>query len=169
MPIVHCPVPEPPAGSRQPVSFATEPWFTAAQEVCLVDADALLAGSATWFSHEVHEIGSPPDWFLDPNSGNRFPDGSQHWSLCKPFSSSDIKRCWELSRFGWAPLLARAWRFTGDSLPRWPPQVEPELVPIDPVNGGGNWLRTGSVDEAAPRSAGLAAQRCSGFSTQCQA
>ena len=37
-----------------------------------------------------------------------------HWSRCNPFAGSDIKRCWELSRWGWAPLFARAWCLTGD-------------------------------------------------------
>ena len=45
-----------------PVPFASQPWFVASREACL-DAEALLAGRATWFSHEAHEVGSPPDWF----------------------------------------------------------------------------------------------------------
>ena len=101
----------------------------------------MLAGRATWFSHEAHEVGSPPDWFLDPASGQRFPDGRQHWSRCKPFAAADIKRCWELSRWGWAPLLARAWRFSGDSryleaLNAW----SRSWCQANPVNGGSNWL-----------------------------
>ena len=66
----------------------------------------LLAGTATWFSHESHRVGSPPDWFLDPLPA--LSDGAQHWSRCRPFSGVDIKRCWELSRWGWAPLLIRS-------------------------------------------------------------
>ena len=141
LPIDRCPVPEALAGCRQPVPFASEPWFVASREACLAAADALLAGRATWFSHVAHEIGSPPDWFLDPVSGQRFQDGSQHWSRCKPFAGADIKRCWELSRWGWAPLLARAWRLSGDSryrdgLNAW----SQSWCHANPVNGGSNWL-----------------------------
>jgi hypothetical protein len=139
--IDRCPVPEALAGLRQPVPFASEPWFAASCEACLVGADALLGGCATWFSHEAHEIGSPPNWFLDPASGQHFADGSQHWSRCKPFAAADIKRCWELSRWGWAPLLARAWRLSGDSryrdgLNAW----SRSWCHANPVNGGSNWL-----------------------------
>ena len=141
LPIDRCPLPEALEGCRQPVSFASEPWFAASREACLAGADALLAGYATWFSHEAHEIGSPPDWFLDPASDQRFPDGSQHWSGCKPFAAADIKRCWELSRWGWALLLARAWRLSGDSryrdgLNAW----SRSWCQANPVNGGSNWL-----------------------------
>lgn len=141
LPIDPCPVPEALAGRRQPVSFAHEPWFAASREACLANANALLAGRATWFSQEAHEVGSPPDWFLDPASGQYFQDGSQHWSRCIPFAGADIKRCWELSRWGWAPLLARAWCLSGDSryrdgLNAW----SESWCQANPVNGGSNWL-----------------------------
>ena len=141
LPVRRCPVPEALSGCRKHVLFISEPWFVASREACLAGADALLAGRATWFSNEEHEIGSPPDWFLDPASGQRFPDGSEHWSRCKPFAATDVKRCWELSRWGWAPLLARAWRFTGDScyldgLNTW----TQSWCQANPVHGGLNWL-----------------------------
>ncbi len=141
LPIDRCPVPEALAGCRQPVSFTSERWFVSSREACLAGADALVAGRATWFSHEAHEIGSPPDWFLDPASGQHFPDGSQHWSRCNPFGAADIKRCWELSRWGWAPLLARAWRFSGDA--RYSDGLNAWIQSwchFNPVNGGCNWL-----------------------------
>ena len=84
LPVGRCPVPEALSGCRKHVPFISEPWFVASRESCLAGADALLAGRATWFSNEEHEIGSPPDWFFDPASGQRFPDGSEHWSRCKP-------------------------------------------------------------------------------------
>ena len=141
LPINHCPAPEALAGCRQPVQFSPEPWFLVSQEACLASANALLAGRATWFSHEVHNIGTPPDWFLDPASGQRFSDGRQHWSRCKTFAGGDIKRCWELSRWGWASLLARAWRLSGDSRYRDGLNfLSRSWCRANPVNGGSNWL-----------------------------
>ena len=49
-----CPVPEVLPGHKQPVPFVYESWFVASQEACLVVADALLAGRATWFSGEAY-------------------------------------------------------------------------------------------------------------------
>jgi hypothetical protein len=61
--------------------------------------------------------------------------------MSKTFTGSDIKRCWELSRWGWAPLLARAWRFSGDGryrdgLNAW----SQSWCQANPVNAGTNWL-----------------------------
>ena len=128
-----CPIPEQLNGKVQPAPISSDD--------CLAAADALLAGTATWFSHESHAVGSPPDWFLDPSSGQRFPGGAQHWSRCRPFAGADIKRCWELSRWGWAPLLIRAWRLSGDHRYRdvfnsWCQS----WCQANPVNGGSNWL-----------------------------
>ena len=141
LPITPCPVPEALWGDGQPAPMFLELWSEEARARCLRAADALLGGSATWFSHERHAVGSPPDWFLDPSSGKRFPDRAQHWSLCQPFAGADIKRCWELSRWGWAPLLARAWRFSGDGryrvgLKAW---IQ-SWCQANPVNADSNWL-----------------------------
>jgi hypothetical protein len=133
LPIIPCPIPERLIGQPHPAPISAD--------VCLASADALLAGTATWFSHQCHAVGTPPDWFLDPASGQRFPDGTQHWSRCRPFAGVDIKCCWELSRWGWAPLMIRAWRLTDDHRYRdgfnslclsW--------CQSNPVNGGCNWL-----------------------------
>ena len=141
LPHVPCPIPEQENGEPQLAQFSSDVWTVASRIRCLDAADSLLAGQAIWFSHEIHPVGSPPDWFLDPVSGQRFPDGSQHWSRCRPFSGSDIKRCWELSRWSWAPLLIRAWHLSGDHRYRdgfnnwchsW--------CEANPVNGGSNWL-----------------------------
>ena len=136
-----CPIPEPLNGQPQPASFSTVGWSATALDDCLAAADVLLSGTATWFSHESHAVGSPPDWFLDPFSGQRFPDGAQHWSRCRPFSGADIKRCWELSRWAWAPLLIRAWRLSGDHryLDGFNNWCQSWCL-VNPVNSGSNWL-----------------------------
>lgn len=102
-------------------------------------AESLLAGKFEYFSCISKEIGNPLDWFLDPFSGGRLSQGG-HWSSLDEFSSGDIKNVWEASRFEWAPLLARAWRLTGDfryteALNRW----LLDWVARNPVNAGSNW------------------------------
>ncbi len=136
-----CPIPEPLNGEPHLSPLPDHAWLASSRERCLAAADALLAGKATWFSHEIHAVVSPPDWFLDPASGQRFPDGLQHWSRCRPFVGVDIKRCWELSRWCWAPLLIRAWRLSGDHRYRdafncWCQS----WCQANPVNGGSNWF-----------------------------
>lgn len=141
LPIEPCPVPEPLLADLQPTLMASQPWAAAAHECCLESAEALLGGTSSWFGQEQHSVGAPPDWFLDPASGQRFADGGQHWSRCSAFAGADIKRCWELSRWAWAPLFARAWRLSGDGrfldgLNAW----TQSWCQANPVNGGSNWL-----------------------------
>ena len=141
LPIAPCPVPEALTADVQPTPIAWQPWASAAHQCCLESAEVLLGGTATWFGQEQHSVGSPPDWFLDPASGQRFADGGQHWSRCNAFAGADIKRCWELSRWAWAPLFSRAWRLSGDGrfrdgLNAW----SQSWCQANPVNGGSNWL-----------------------------
>ena len=107
--------------------------------VLLERAEALLLGNMCYFSDEMKQVGSPPDWFLDPFSGNRLSPGG-HWSKLNEFSVADIKTVWEASRFEWVPLLARAWRVSGDSryidtLNQW----LHDWVVRNPANAGPNW------------------------------
>ena len=141
LPLGLCPIPEPLSGQPQPIPFSGDSWLETSHDVCLAAADALLAGTAIWFSHESYAVGSPPDWFLDPSSGQRFQNGLQHWTRCRPFAGADVKRCWELSRWGWAQLLIRAWRITGN--PRYRVGFNSwseSWCTANPVNGGYNWL-----------------------------
>ena len=82
----------------------------------IVAADDLLAGHMDWFGRHRIAITTPPDWFLDPFNGNRV-DAAAHWSQIPDFDAAraDIKCIWEPSRFGWALVLARAYRLTGES------------------------------------------------------
>ncbi|MDA7490968.1 heparinase II/III family protein [Synechococcus sp. AH-707-M23] len=141
LPLSLCPIPERLNNQLQPAPFSADGWSATSRARCLAAADALLAGTATWFRHDRHAVGSPPDWFLDPASGQRFPEGTQHWSRCQPFAGADIKLCWELSRWSWAPLLIRALRLSGDCCYRdgfntW----SQSWCQSNPVNGGSNWL-----------------------------
>lgn len=123
-------VPEPsPAPSISPES----------RTILLERAEALLLGNMCYFSDEMKQVGSPPDWFLDPFSDNRLSPGG-HWTKLNEFSAADIKTVWEASRFEWVPLLAMAWRVSGDSryidtLNQW----LHDWVLRNPSNAGPNW------------------------------
>ena len=61
----------------------------------------------------VKKLAIPLTGFRTLSATSRLsPEG--HWSALNDFSADDIKNVWEASRFEWAPLLARAWRLTGD-------------------------------------------------------
>lgn len=116
------------------------PW---ADQSVLVEADELLSGKARYFSVHAHEVGNPPDWFFNPFQNKRHPQPTQHWSKIPDFSvdGGDIKVVWELSRFAWAPVLARAFRISGDSrylsaLRLW----MQDWWRRNPPNTGPNWM-----------------------------
>jgi hypothetical protein len=109
------------------------------RQALLGRAEKLRAGELYYFSNIPKKIGNPPDWFQDPFSGSRLPQDG-HWSNLDEFSAGDIKKVWEASRFEWAPLLARAWRLTGDNcylelMNRW----LLDWVTRNPANAGPNW------------------------------
>ena len=52
--------------------------------ILLERAGALLNGNISYFSDKMKQVGSPPDWFLDPFSGDRISFVG-HWSTaCCP-------------------------------------------------------------------------------------
>lgn len=109
------------------------------REALLTSADHLLEGDFEYFSGLRHRTGNPPDWFLDPNSGDRLLHYG-HWSTFDEYSACDIKNVWEISRFEWVPLLARAWRLTNDdsylaTLNVW----ILDWTTQNPANSGPNW------------------------------
>jgi hypothetical protein len=109
----------------------------------LTEADELLAGRANYFSVHPLDIGNPPNWFLNPFQKKLHPRPVQHWSRIADFSAEvgDIKVVWEMSRFAWAPILARAWRISGDArylsaLQLW----MQDWWRCNPPNTGPNWM-----------------------------
>jgi hypothetical protein len=109
----------------------------------LTEADELLAGRAKYFSVHAHDIGSPPNWFLNPFENKPHPQPALHWSEIEDFSpeAGDIKVVWEMSRFSWAPVFARAWRISGDArylsaLQLW---IQ-DWWRCNPPNTGPNWM-----------------------------
>jgi len=122
-----------------PKSSPTTSISSESRVILLERAENLLNGKLCYFSDEIKQVGSPPDWFLDPYS-NKHLSPSGHWSKLNEFSATDIKTVWEASRFEWVPLFARAWRINGDkryidSLNQW----LHDWALHNPSNTGPNW------------------------------
>lgn len=122
-----------------PSLIAPPPPESVRGEAILECANRLLDGELIYFSAHQRKIGAPPDWLKDPFSNERF-SCDDHWSSLDEFKNGDIKIVWEASRFEWVPLLARAWRISGDRhylevtnhwLNDW--------VEHNPCNAGPNW------------------------------
>jgi len=105
-------------------------------------AEDQLKGNISYFSDRHYNVGSPPDWFLNPVSQKRCPEVDSHWSELPDFSdeAGDIKIIWEASRFDWALVFARAYRVTGGekyllALNKW----AGDWTDKNPLNWGPNW------------------------------
>jgi hypothetical protein len=106
------------------------------------EAEELRNGRMRLFSNQFFQVASPPDWFVNPIIGKRLSHPEVHWSRLSDFDLEigDIKCIWELSRFDWALLLARAYRLTGDQryvtlLNQW----ASDWIAQNPLNMGPNW------------------------------
>lgn len=104
------------------------------------DAERMAGGEFCFFEKTWHECGTPPDWFRDPFHGHRL-DSREHWSRVDSFAHGDIKCIWELSRFGFAYTLARAYWRDGDE--RWPElfwNLVEDWRAKNPPNQGPQWM-----------------------------
>lgn len=79
----------------------------------VAEAERILGGVFRYFSHAEQALGFPPDWHLNPFTGERAVT-ERHWSEISEFAGGDIKVVWEPSRFGAAFPLVRAYWRTGD-------------------------------------------------------
>ncbi|MBC7343724.1 MAG: alginate lyase family protein, partial [Clostridia bacterium] len=110
-------------------------------DIVLKVANAAKQGRFLFFNHWWAELGDPPDWFINPVTGIRFPN-TAHWSQIPDLSPElgDIKYVWEPSRHAQVYYYARAYALTGD-------QEYPEAfwrqfehwVASNPAELGPNW------------------------------
>jgi Heparinase II/III-like protein/Heparinase II/III N-terminus len=113
----------------------------------LVDrADAIVAHRFNLLGSGPTELGPEIDWQLDFKSGRRWP--LRHISRLPIVfgDGSDIKVPWELSRCQHLPLLAAAYRVSGDH--RYLDEIGAELthwIEHNPVEFGANWACTMDV------------------------
>ena len=108
-------------------------------EKLLKRVDAMLEGELLLFSHWAYHFQGYPDWHLDPiNQLSCRQD--LHWTETEVPSNSDIKCFWEMSRFEWAPALARAWRLTGNErYLEFLNGLTNNWLAQNPLNQGVNW------------------------------
>jgi asparagine synthase (glutamine-hydrolysing) len=101
--------------------------------------DEIVAGRFRYFSHTLVETGFPPNWHVNPFTGERAaPD--RHWSDIPDFGHGDIKAIWEASRFGFTYALVRAYWRTGDERHAetfW--RLVESWREANPPNYGPNW------------------------------
>lgn len=106
------------------------------------EVGGLHRGLIRYFAFHSQRVGSPPNWFLNPFNQKSVGKPHLHWTGLKDFDTGlgDIKIVWEASRFRWAPLLARAYRMTGEHqhlelLNAW----VADWTEKNPTNRGPNW------------------------------
>ena len=85
----------------------------------VAEANSVLDGRYCLFGQPELALGNPPNWgtfALTPPSGERVVVGlERHWTEYGLSDlPQDVKLLWEISRFGWAYSLARAYALTGD-------------------------------------------------------
>jgi len=104
------------AGQLPPAVLLNEIAGQAGREETLRVANDYCAGRFLYYSRQVHDLGRPVDWLLNPINGGRH-NNSTHWCDYPTFSRElgDIKDVWEPSRFALAFWLVRAYALTGDA------------------------------------------------------
>jgi hypothetical protein len=87
----------------------------AARQALVGAAEELLAGRWEVFGVPRDDLVAP-DWFLDPVTGRRAPQGRYAFAIDHRAEdvTGNIKQVWELSRHHHLTVLAAAWFLTGE-------------------------------------------------------
>jgi len=112
------------------------------KESLFIQADKIMNGELPYFSFHWIKQPNPPNWFLNPFNSQECLKLSEHWTKISDFNRNlgDIKNIWELSRFAWVGILARAYRVSGNDL--YLKRINDwitDWVSKNPVNQGPNW------------------------------
>ncbi len=115
---------------------------TVSEKSITEDAEKTLKGELRYYSFHWKKIGNPPDWFVNPFNGRRYPNSNLHWTKLSDFDPAigDIKNIWEPSRFEWVVTLARAYAISGNdnyliTINEWLKDWSEK----NPLNTGPNW------------------------------
>ena len=117
-----------------------------AREALLDRAEAVLAHRFDLLGSGPTDLGPRIDWHRDFKSGRSWPPVHVSRIVTSYPDGSDIKVPWELSRFQHLPLLAAAYRLTGEE--RWLEEIGAQLddwTARNPVGIGVNWACTMDV------------------------
>jgi hypothetical protein len=113
----------------------------AEREALLQDAENILAGHVQLFSSRRFDVGVPPAWNRDPESGVTGPSiFSADIDVGDRDRVGDIKHVWELNRHLHLVRLAQAWAVTGEA--RWIQALSQQLhswFEQCPPSMGPNW------------------------------
>ena len=134
----------------KPIVFADDTNPTAwNRDEILREADIVLQGRVQIFGEEC-DLTRPNRWHQDPLTRQAWP-GDVHFTRYDVFHPAhdgvtDIRRLWELGRFGWAIPLARAYALTGDARysDAWRNYVE-DFIKKNPPEFGPHWLNAMEV------------------------
>ena len=124
--------------SSAPIKNYPESW----KSKTLEKGNRILKGRLTWFHYHNFDVGSPPNWFLNPFDGSVLNNPKKHWTDLSDFdlNTGDVKILWEPSRFDWLTDLARAYRVSGeDSYLETINQWLADWSQHNPKNQGPNW------------------------------
>ena len=85
------------------------------REALLADADSICAGHVVLFANRRFDVGMPPVWNRDPDTGVVGPAiYAGDIAVANPEQVGDIKHVWELNRHLHLVRLAQAWSMTND-------------------------------------------------------
>ncbi len=105
------------------------------------EARQIEQGTFSYFFSQPGQLGFPPDWHLNPFTGQR-ASPTLHWSRIPMFShvSGDLKFIWEPGRFASAYKLARAyWATNDESYAETFWQLIESWNRANPPNHGAHW------------------------------
>lgn len=115
----------------------------------VAEADALLLGTTRVFGKPC-PLALPALWSRDPSTGAAWP-ADTHFTRFKVFHPArdgvtDLRRLWEVGRFGWALPLARAWHLTGreEYAAAWT-RFATSFIEHNPPEFGPHWLNAMEV------------------------
>lgn len=106
------------------------------------DAERIVSGQIRYFAYHWKQVGTPPNWFINPFNGETYPNSNLHWTKLPDFNSEvgDIKNVWEASRFEWVVTLARAYGVTGKTIYLKTLNIWlNDWTDRNPINTGPNW------------------------------
>lgn len=102
-------------------------------------SEEIAQGRMRYFERTTADTGFPPDWHVNPFTGERAP-ADIHWSRIGDFGHGDIKIIWEPSRFGSAYALVRAyWRTGREQYAEMFWQLVEDWRAHNPPQQGPNW------------------------------